>query len=103
MLRLDPYYGLVLLLSGLALAPLLAPGFIGSHDGLLSVYRLLELDRALADAPFPPRWAPDFFFGYGYPFFNFYAPLAYLVGEALLKLGVGLPDAVELTFAAGFL
>jgi hypothetical protein len=30
-----------------------------------------------------PRWAPDLYLGYGYPIFNYYAPLTYYVGNLL--------------------
>ncbi|MBI3978398.1 MAG: hypothetical protein HY331_09465 [Chloroflexi bacterium] len=101
--RGEPGWLLVLAFTGFALGPLAAPGFVGSHDGLLAVSRLFELERSLAGGAFPPRWSPDAFFGYGYPFFNFYAPLAYQLAAIFHRLGADLATAVELTFAFGFL
>ncbi|GAG39278.1 unnamed protein product, partial [marine sediment metagenome] len=37
--------------------------------------------------------------GYGYPFFNFYAPLSYYVGAVLSLVGLGLQPALIATFA----
>ena len=38
---------------------LLQPGFYDSHDGLLNVHRLIELEKCFADGSVPCRWAPD--------------------------------------------
>jgi hypothetical protein len=49
-------------------------------DAELHVYRLAELARLVAAGEVYPRWAPNFYFGYGYPIFNYYAPLSYYAG-----------------------
>ena len=36
-----------------------------------------------------PQWAPDFYFGYGYPFFLFYAPGVHIAAAVLALLGLG--------------
>ncbi|GIW09862.1 MAG: hypothetical protein KatS3mg061_0919 [Dehalococcoidia bacterium] len=90
---------LVLLLSFFAVAPLLHPlYFWGAHDGRHSVYFLVEFDRAIQDGILWPRWAPDFTYGYGYPIFNIYAPLAYFLAEAFHLLGADFVTAVKLVF-----
>ena len=52
-------------------------------DAELHVYRLAELARLVGGGELYPRWAPNFYFGYGYPIFNYYAPLAYYLGLPL--------------------
>ncbi|MBI3538602.1 MAG: hypothetical protein HY070_13725 [Chloroflexi bacterium] len=97
--RFNPYLALLAALSIFAIGPLLGPGYFwGAHDGRHSVYFLYEFDRAIQDGVFYPRWAPDFTFGYGYPFFNIYAPGAYFIGEALHLIGFEFVTAVKIVF-----
>jgi hypothetical protein len=99
----DPYLLSTLLLSLLAILPLLGPYFVGSHDAILAIYRFFEFDRAIQSGTLLPRWAPDLLFGYGYPFFVFYAPLAYYAAEMFHLLGLGFVHSISATFALGFL
>ncbi len=97
--RFDPYLLAVILLSVFALSPLLSPGYFwGAHDARHSVYFLFEFDRSIQDGIWYPRWAPDFTFGYGYPFFNIYGPLAFYVGEAVHLMGFGFVASVKIVF-----
>ncbi len=90
---------LTLLLTIFALGPLLQPGYFwGAHDGRHNVYFLFEFDRSIQDGIWYPRWSPDFAFGYGYPFFNIYGPLAYYVGEVLHLIGFDLVSSVKIVF-----
>lgn len=76
--RFDAGFLVVLLICGVALWP-----FIGrtslpqGTDAELHVFRLAELSRLVLDGSFYPRWAPNFYYGFGYPIFNYYAPLTY--------------------------
>lgn len=102
--RVDPYLILLLLFSLFAIAPLFQPGYFwGAHDARHSVYFLFEFDRSIQDGVWYPRWSPDFAFGYGYPFFNIYGPLAFYLGEALHLLGLEFVSAVKAVFAFSFL
>ncbi len=95
---------LVLLLSLPAIGPLLQPGYFwGAHDARHSVYFLFQFDKAIQDGVWYPRWAPDFAFGYGYPFFNIYGPLSSYVGEALHLLGFDIVTAVKIVFGLSVL
>jgi len=97
---LDPYLLLIVLLSLLPIAPMLQPGYQwDAHDARHSVYFLFEFDRAIQDGSLFPRWQPDFAFGYGYPFFNIYGPLAFYAGEALHLAGLSFANAVKAVFA----
>ncbi|MCL5959899.1 MAG: 6-pyruvoyl-tetrahydropterin synthase-related protein, partial [Chloroflexi bacterium] len=89
------YFVLISLLAGFSTMPLFQPYFFASSDGLFHLYRLMEYDTVLRDGVLYPRWAPDFFFGYGYPLFNFYAPLTYYLGEIFRLLGAGYIDSLK--------
>ena len=92
---------LAVLLCVFAIGPYLAPGYFwGAHDARHDVYFLFEYDRSVQDGIWLPRWSPDFTFGYGYPFFIIYGPLASFVGELLHHfLGLGWTATVEVVFA----
>lgn len=93
-----PYFLLCLCLF--AIGPLLRPGYFwDAHDAKNSLYFLFEFDKSIRDGILWPRWGPDWAFGYGYPFWNIYGPLAYYVGEAIHLLGFDLIDALKITFA----
>ena len=89
----------------LALWPFLSrPGLPLETDAELHVFRTAELSQLLQGGAFYPRWAPDFYFGHGYPLFNYYAPLTYYLGAALMVLpGVDAVLAVKLVFLLGLL
>ncbi|MBA3533673.1 MAG: hypothetical protein H0T73_17285 [Ardenticatenales bacterium] len=101
----QPFYPLLVLLFSLfAIGPTLGSGYWwGAHDARHTVYFLFEFDQAIRDGVLWPRWAPDFAFGYGYPFFNVYAPFSTYVSEALHLLGLDLVSAVKLSFALSLL
>ena len=95
----DRYLWLTLLLSLPIVGPLLQPGYFwGGHDARHSVYFLHQFDKAIQDGVWYPRWAPDFAFGYGYPFFNIYGPLSSYLGEILHLLGFDIVGAVKCVF-----
>jgi hypothetical protein len=62
------------------------PGLPTDNDAELHIFRIAELGYSIAAGNPYPRWAPDFYHGYGYPIFNYYAPLIYHLGY-LLTLG----------------
>jgi hypothetical protein len=80
---LDPGLGAVLLLAILAAWPFLSrPGLPVFTDTEQHVYRTYEILAAWrAGVPFI-RWAPDLYHGFGYPVFQYYAPLSYYLGAA---------------------
>jgi hypothetical protein len=98
--RLDRNLLIILALSLFAWAPLLTPAyFFQAHDAPHSIFYLVEFDQTLRDGYLWPRWAPDFAFGYGYPLFNIYAPLAIYAAEILHLLGLGFEAAVKVVYA----
>lgn len=101
--RCDTNLLLVVALTVFAIAPLFQPGFFwGAHDARHSVYFLYEFDRSIQDGILYPRWSPDITFGYGYPLFNIYGPLAFYLGEAFHLLGLDLLWAIKMVFATSF-
>lgn len=97
--RIDLYFWLTLLLSLPVVGPLLQPGYFwGAHDARHSVYFLYQFDKAIQDGVWYPRWAPDFAFGYGYPFFNIYGPLSSYAGELVHLAGLDIVAAVKTVF-----
>jgi hypothetical protein len=82
-LKFDPGLLVVVLLSTFAAWPLLTrPSLPTFTDGEQHAYRIFEVLSAWkAGVPYL-RWAPDLFAAFGYPVFNYYAPLAYYLGAA---------------------
>src|SRR5690606_8873814 len=73
-------------------------------DAELHVFRLAELGRLVSGGEWYPRWSPHFYYGYGYPFYNYYAPLTYYLGLPLALLpGLGAVWAVKALFVGGLL
>lgn len=90
--------GHVAALAAVAGLPFLPASPTRSADGLLHLYRLVELDQCIRQGVLFPRWVPDLAQGYGFPLFNFYPPLAYYVAEAWHVLGLSLVRSLNLTF-----
>ncbi len=87
---------LILAFSLFAWGPLLTPAyFFNAHDARHSVFFLVEFDQTWRDGYLWPRWSPDFAFGYGYPLFNLYAPLAFYAAELLHLLSLGFTTAIK--------
>src|SRR5512139_1016722 len=85
----DPWLPCAALLALIPILTIVRPGMPNTADGQVHLLRALEASRLLrAGVPYP-RWAPDFYFGYGYPFFNFYAPGAHLVISWIALTGLG--------------
>ena len=98
--RPDPYPWLVLLFCLFAVLPLAGPDyFFDTHDGLHSVFFLTEFDAAIRDGVWYPGWGTDHAFGFGYPSFVYYSPLAYYAAEAFHLVGAGMVGAVKWTWA----
>lgn len=81
------YVVLILLLSLFSIYPFFYPGLFHIHDDT-QVARVYEMGKALKDGNFPVRWVQDLGYGYGYPLFNFYAPLAYYIGGFFSLVGL---------------
>ncbi|MCS6908963.1 MAG: 6-pyruvoyl-tetrahydropterin synthase-related protein, partial [Anaerolineales bacterium] len=70
-----------------------------SDDGPFHLYRAVQLGALLEAGHWFPRWAPHMAQGYGFPFFNFYAPLSSYFVVLLHRLGLEYPAALKVAFA----
>jgi len=87
---------IILLLSLPAFINLFKPVYWNMHDDMQPI-RQLEFEKCLKDGQIPCRWTPDLGYGYGYPLFNFYPPLPYMVGQVYRTLGFTYLTTVKLT------
>jgi hypothetical protein len=99
-------WGLLLALAlGLfAALPFLTRTSLPHHtDAELHIYRAAELGHVIREGVPYPRWAPDFYFGYGYPIFNYYAPLTYHLSNLfdLASPNVDIVEGVKGVFVLG--
>lgn len=92
---------IVVLLGLLAGRTLLGPGYFNMHDDL-QMMRQLEMEKCFLDLQIPCRWVPDMGYGFGFPLFNFYPPLPYLVGEIFRLVGFSFVTSVKLLFVLAF-
>ena len=86
------------ILSFVAIQPIITGTLPWRGDGLLHLYRLAELERALQAGVLLPRWSPDLGYGFGFPLFNYYAPLSYYVALLPRLLGFSLPVAMAISY-----
>jgi len=102
-LPLDPGLLLALALALVAALPFLTrPGLPRGTDAELHVFRAAELGYSLRAGDLYPRWAPDFYYGYGYPIFNYYAPFTYYLANLFdLLPGFDIIGSVKLIFILG--
>ena len=99
------YLGVVLvcLFGIVAVTPLLKGSLPQTADGIIHLYRLVELDNLFRHGVLFSRWAPDLVYGLGLPLFNFYAPLSYYLAEVFHLLGLSLVNALKAAFCLAIL
>lgn len=95
------YFLVGLLLTLGLLWPLFSAPFFTHHDDV-HIIRLYEMDKCIKDYQIPCRWVPDLGGLYGYPIFNYYAPLPYYFGELIYLLTDNLIFSVKTMFAVSF-
>jgi hypothetical protein len=86
----DPWLISAALLALIPILTITRPGMPNTADGQVHLLRTLEVSHLLHAGVLYPRWAPDFYLGYGYPFFNFYAPGAHLLASWIALTGLGI-------------
>lgn len=86
---------LVCLLATVAFLPLLRGQPPCTHDGRLHFFRVAAMRDALGEGILFSRWLPNLAFGYGFPFFNYRAPLSYYLTLGLHLTGLPLPWALN--------
>lgn len=90
------------LLSLSLLWPLFKAPYFSHHDDV-QVIRLYEMSKCFKDGQIPCRLVPDLGGLYGYPIFNYYAPLPYYFGEIIYFISNSLIFSAKIMFAASFL
>lgn len=94
--------GVVLVVGLIAGRFLLKPGYYNMHDDL-QMMRQLQMEKCFLDGQIPCRWVPDMGYGFGFPLFNYYPPLPYLIGELFRVVGFSFVDTVKATFFLAFM
>lgn len=94
------FVGLILALS--LLWPLFAAPYFSHHDDV-QIIRLNQMNKCIEDRQIPCRWVPDLGGEYGYPIFNYYAPLPYYFGELIYLLTHNLIFSAKTMFAISFI
>lgn len=93
-------YGLIITL--ILLWPLFFAPYFSHHDDV-QVIRLYEMTQCLKDYQIPCRWVPDLGGGFGYPLFNYYAPLPYYFGGSIYLVTGQLLLSTKIMFALPFI
>ncbi|MEK7616943.1 MAG: 6-pyruvoyl-tetrahydropterin synthase-related protein [Patescibacteria group bacterium] len=102
MILKNKFFLIGLILSAGLLWPLFAAPYFKHHDDV-SPIRLFEMDKCIKDGQIPCRWVPDLGGLYGYPIFNYYAPLPYYFGEVIYVISKNLIFSSKVIFAVSFL
>ena len=89
----------VLLFGLLSVWPLLQTRTTCSDDGIFHIHKALGLEAAIQLGHWFPRWSPHMAHGFGYPLYNFYAPLSSYMLAGLHALGFIYPLALHIAFA----
>src|SRR5260221_8127699 len=98
---IDPAWIAVIGLATLAAWPFLTRHSLPTFtDAEMHVYRTFEILSAWRAGVAYLRWAPDLFYGFGYPGFNYYAPLSYYLGAAYGALFGGAVAGVKFVLVA---
>ena len=93
---------LALLIAAFAGRFLLTTSHFYTHDDM-QVFRVNEYVQCLKDGQLPCRWSASLGKGYGYPLFNFYPPLIYLIPSLLHLIGLPIILSLNLMMFASFL
>lgn len=87
--------------------PFVCFNWFATHDGLTYPVRAAEWSSLVRTEGTYPRWAASFYWGFGYPIFNYFPPLAYFLGHLLMLAGLQAPAAIRCielaTFPVAFL
>ncbi len=96
-------YLILAVLSAIALKALgLSPHLPLMHDQVQGE-RVYQMVKSISYGQFPVRYVADLGYGFGYPLFNFYAPLPYYLGSLAVLLGSPLVFATKLMITIPFI
>lgn len=98
----DPWFWALAALSVLlGCAPVWTGGWLAAHEGPSYLFRSGEFSALLSQGELYPRWCPDFYWGYGYPFFVFYSPALFYLTSILIALGARADVALHIVTILG--
>jgi hypothetical protein len=93
---------LVFIAIGIAILPLLKPGFFMTDDGDWMIIRFSAFYQTLREGQFPVRFLGRLNFSYGYPVANFLYPGFMYLGSFIHALGFSFEDTVKIIMGASF-
>ena len=93
---------LALLIASLAGRMLLTNQHFYTHDDI-QVFRVNEFINCFKDGQIPCRWSANLGKGYGYPWFNYYPPMIYVVPSLLYLVGFSIVTSLNLFMFLTFL
>jgi len=93
---------ILLVLSSIALSDYFKSVYLPLFHDQVQVERVYEMKSALLSGQFPVRFVGNLGYGFGYPLFNYYAPLPYFLAAQLSFL-FDLIFATKLIIAIGFI
>ncbi len=94
---------LAIIIPIIGILPTFGAGLANGADAPFHAHRMYALSELIQDGNLYPRWVSYFHMGYGYPVFNFYAPLASHIGAWIHLLGFDIPTAYNLTNALSWI
>ncbi len=94
---------IILTFSILGMKALLHPGLFTAHDIWHQVVRLYYYHLAVNDGQIPPYWIGQLAHNFGYPllFFSYHFP--WIIGVALMKLGLNFSETIKALFFLSYL
>jgi len=101
-LKLPLLVFLVIILTFFSFKSLVRPGYFPMHDDMQPI-RVLEMDKCFKDGQIPCRWVPDLGYGYGYPLYIYYSPLAYYLMEIFHLIGFSILNSIKIEFILSFI
>lgn len=93
---------LIIFLAMPTFSVLFQTSLFSMHDNA-QVQRVYEVHKALFDGMFPVRWSADLGYGYGYPMFNYYAPLVYYLGALFYSIGFSAILSIKVVLVVGII
>lgn len=101
---IQPIFILAVLIPWIALSQIFTSTHLSdTADGVFHAHRIYAMSQLMLEGSIYPRWIPWFHLGYGYPVFNYYAPLPTWLGGALGLVGITAPVAFQLITAASWM
>ena len=92
----NKYIIFVLLLTFVAVLPLIHSGLPPTHDGEYHIIRFFEFEKAIQHGDLYPRWAMDLNNGYGLPLFNYVYPFPNYIAVIFHSFGFSFISAFKL-------